>query len=169
MLQESWFLLAHSCECCWKYFGLWVKFRIQVDHSSYEVINGLPWSAYNGKIWGMMAHVGMSIFLQRSSFWSTDCILDGGSEYGGKLLGKVLDCSPCWDITSRITLGNIGTAGFKIQRENKREVQRRGAIDEGKREKIWFFSQAGAQGNISAPNRCQCFRWISYFRVERAH
>lgn len=168
-MQESWFLLQHPCECGWKCFNLWVEFGSQVDHNFHEVVSRSPWRTDNGNIGGRWSHFGMSLFLQRCSFWSTDCILDGWSEYGGKLLGKVLDCSPCWDITSRITLGNIGTAGFKIQRENKREVQRRGAIDEGKREKIWFFSQAGAQGNISAPNRCQCFRWISYFRVERAH
>ena len=30
----------------------------------------------------------MYLFLQRSSFWATDCMLDGGLEEGGKILGK---------------------------------------------------------------------------------
>ena len=41
-----------------------------------------------------MTRVGMSLFLQRSSFWTTDFILDGGMEDGEKILGKDLDCSP---------------------------------------------------------------------------
>ena len=36
----------------------------------------------------------MSLYLQRSSFWTTACIFDRGLEDRGKMLGKDLDCSP---------------------------------------------------------------------------
>lgn len=35
-----------------------------------------------------MAQVVMSLFPQRCSFWDTDCILEGGSYDGGKIMGK---------------------------------------------------------------------------------
>ena len=58
------------------------------------MVSGSPWSAENGKSGGRMARGGMSLFLQRISYWDITCILDGGLEDGGKMLGKDLDCSP---------------------------------------------------------------------------
>ena len=35
-----------------------------------------------------MAQVGMSLFQNCGFFWNTECIFDGGSYDGGKILGK---------------------------------------------------------------------------------
>ena len=78
--------------------------------------------------WGRMGQVGVSLVLQRSSFWMNVCILGCGSEDRGKMLGKELDCSPGSDMFSRITPGHLG--GSRIQqRERERES---GVLDSSK-------------------------------------
>ena len=65
----------------------------------------------------------MSLYLQRSYFKTTTCIFDRGSENGGNIFGKDLDCYPGCDITSKITTGKIGAGEFerKLRREKWRE------------------------------------------------
>lgn len=64
------------------------------------------------------------LYNYRSYFWITSCILDRGSEDGGKMLGEDLDCSPVCDIPSSITTGKLGAGG--IEKVKEREVGRQG-------------------------------------------
>ena len=121
LLQESWFLLEPSCEYGWKCFYLRDQFGKQEDCKSHEVVTWSWWRDESGKSQERMTRVGMSLFLQRSSFWTTDFILDGGMEDGEKILGKDLDCSPGWDIFSSITTRTLGAAGLQRERERERE------------------------------------------------
>ena len=74
-----------------------------------------------------MAHVGMSVFPQRGSFWNTDSILNGGSQTEGKY----------WVNTYTSLLAKIHfqyqrrkSFGRNIQ-ENEREGEREIGVDKG--------------------------------------
>ena len=60
-----------------------------------------------------MARVGMCVYSQRTSFWTTACHLDVGLADRGQVIGKDLDCSPSSDISPRITPGILGRAGLE--------------------------------------------------------
>lgn len=98
----------------------------------------------------------MYLFLQRSSFWATDCMLDGGLEEGGKILGKTWN-----DLLAEIFIQDLPRKSWG-SRIPRRGVKKR----EGEREKREVLIQATEQGKISALSRCQLFRWISDFREE---
>ena len=67
-----------------------------------------------------IARVGMSVFQQKGSFWNMDCILEGGSYNGGKILVKDLNGSPVLDNLSRIKIGIIVSVLFERKREKER-------------------------------------------------
>ena len=70
-----------------------------------------------------IARVGMSVFQQKGSFWNMDCILEGGSYNGGKILVKDLNGSPVLDNLSRIKIGIIVSVLFERKREKDRELK----------------------------------------------
>ena len=100
----------------------------------------------------------MYLFLQRSSFWATDCMLDGGLEDGGKILGKTWN-----DLLAEIFIQDLPRKSWG-SRIPRRGVKKR----EGEREKREVLIQATEQGKISALSRCQRFKRISRFREEIA-
>lgn len=81
-----------------------------------------PWGGQrvtdNGKIVGRIVLFRMALFLKWCSSWSTNCILDGGFKYGGKMWGKGMFCNPGWDIFSLITPGKLGATLWERETGN---------------------------------------------------
>ena len=119
LLQEIWFLLEPSHECGWKVLisesNLGLCSPQYIWGCSVGHHEELTWEARGG---GPDPFQNICQFLQRSSFWTTACILDGGSEDVGKILGKDLDFFPVWDNLSSITPGKLGAPG--LAREKRR-------------------------------------------------
>jgi len=100
-----------------------------IDRSTHEIVSTSQWMAEDGRVRAGCPSWNIFLILQRSWFWTTACILDGGWEDEVKILGKNLDCYPGWDMSSRKNTGKFGAAG--LEREWMREKRGKRERDKG--------------------------------------
>ena len=121
----------------------------------HEVVRVSTSMADHEKCLWWMAQVAMSLFLQRSSSWTTTLffLFDWEMKMEVNCWVKTMTL-PGWDISSKIIQVILGAAGLDRVKE---------VFGEGGRERLnrfWFKQQTRA--------RCQSFRWISDFGEKTA-
>ena len=93
---------------CWSLSQIWDH----INHRTYEVVAG-HWVGLTMGRWDSYGQDGMSLYELRICIWTSAFLFDMESEDRGRILGKDIDWYPGWDITSRITRGEIGARGFE--------------------------------------------------------
>jgi len=155
---------------CFKKFWYLSQILEYVRHSTHEVVRWSLCRAVNRRFGCWMADIAC-LLMNRSSFWTTPCILYRESAVRGKILVKNLHWYPGWDIISRITRGKMGNRSYKKVKEGEmlrvKEAEilggrqrYRGGERERERQREETLIQALVQYRTCVPSKCLCFRKV---------